>query len=708
MTSSRRKTFPPFTAAVAVFIGALAFRGIYFLTARDDPLMTYVDAVPDAWLYHHWALDILTGTHQGTAYYIGPAYAYFLAAIYKLFGPHLYAALLIQLLMGAVTAALVYCLAKHLFGALAAAVAGVVWAVYLPAVFFETQILPPALTLLGVTAGLYGFARAADQGRKFAVWAFAGGLAFGVAVLARPNILLFLPALALWPVLGRRRLWRPIGLFAAGVLLLVGVVTVRNKIVSGEWVVISSQGGVNFYIGNNPRATGSFAAPPGILGRPEDLNDAGSRAVAAAALGRPVAAAEASRWWFRRGLNFLATEPAKAARLYGTKGALLANNYEVTLNADYNFRRNFSVIHKIPIPFFGIIFALGTVGLTLGWRGGPAGRTALVIYVLAVAASVITFFVVDWYRLPLAPALAVGTGFAVDRLIAAFRDRRFVSVTLLAAAAGLLLTFAVIPAPGCDRDAIWTQSYQNYGSYYLLQQDYERATEHFRKALRYKKDNATALTYLGLTYERMGRDDLAREHYAAALAINPYDPETNYYLAAQLAKAGDYARAAALLETATADADATGEAWKLLGECYLKLANYAAAERALARATQARPADAEAHVHYAIALMTTGKYPDGLSAARRALELNPHVAGAHALVGKYLFFMGDEEAAAREFRAELSVSPGAADPHAFLAEYYDRRGDVARSQAEYAAYRRAGGPPIPKFAARGWERATRN
>ncbi|NIT36199.1 MAG: tetratricopeptide repeat protein [candidate division Zixibacteria bacterium] len=683
-----------------IFLAALAFRLVYFLTARDDPLMTYVDAVPDASLYHNWAVDITGGVGTPGSYYIGPAYAFFLAAAYKLFGVHLYGVILVQLFLGAATAALVYVLARRLFGDVAAAVAGGVWAVYLPAIFFDTQILPGSMTLFLVTGALLLLAVALEFGRRWALAAAVAGALFGGAALARPNLLLFVPALALWPLLRRGTAWRAVAVFAVPVILVVGAATARNKIAADEWVVISSQGGVNFFIGNNRDAPGSFMAPRGTVGRPEALNEIQTRALAEGAVGRRLTAAEASRWWLRRGLGYLVRNPGDAALLYGRKLSLLTNNYEVTLNADFGFRRNFSVLHRVPIPYYGLLFALGTVGLALGWRGGPPGRRALAIFFLAVALSVILFFVVDWYRLPLAPALAVAAGYGVSRIWDDWRRRRWGSAGLALAAAASLLVFAWLPGVGCDRDGIATQSYFNYGTYYLVQGDLEKAATHFRTALSYKDNNAYALGYLGLVYDRQGRDDLASYYYLKSLDIDPLDAETNYFLAANLASRDKCRLAIPLLETAVDTFPAYVDAWRLLAECHVKGRDFAAGAEAYRRLLTLVPRDARALARYASVLMETGEFEEGVAAARRAIALEPTVAGAHLLLGKYYFVRGEAAAAARELEAERRVSPRSLQVLSYLVGCYLNLGDGAAADAAYRDYLALGGTPMGKLEAK--------
>jgi len=682
---------------LVIFLAALAYRAVYFWTVRGDPLMTYVDAIPDAWLYHHWAVNILEGAKGVGAYYIGPAYAFFLAAVYRLFGLHLYAVIFVQLALDAATAVLVYALAKRLFGPLAGKVAGLIWAFYLPILFFDTQILPPAMTLFLVTASLYTLTLALEEGRGRRWAVLAAGAIFGLVVLARPNLLLFVPAFALWPLLGKVRPWRALVLFAIPVLVVVGAVTVRNKVVADDWVLISSQGGINFFIGNNEESCGAFTPPPGTMSRPEDMNDAATRVQAERALGRKLKPSEASRWWFQRGLTFLAENPGKAARLYGTKVSILTNSYEVTLNTDFNFRGTFSPLHRLRVPYFGLIFAFGVFGLAIGSRGGSPGRSILTIFALATSVSVIIFFVADWYRLPLVPALAAGAGFAVDRLVSHIRSRRWASLSFGGAAVGLLLTYSWLPGVGIDRDAVWTQSYHNYGTYYLVEGDAARAAEYFRRALHYKNDNVYALVYLGLAYEKQGQEEAARDCYIRALAMKPDEAEANYYLALNLVRAGNVAGAIPFLEAAATASPGDPDAWRLLGECYFKTQDFANASRALEKAAALAPLDADLRVKYATALMATGRYDQGLAAVDAALRLKPDVSGAHNLSGKYYFRRGDLARAADEFRREVELSPGAADPHAYLAEYYYQTGNAAAGRAEYERYRQLGGPPIGRF-----------
>ena len=652
--------------SIYVFAAALAVRVLYLVTARGDPLLGFVDAVPDASLYHNWAVGLLGGRDLAGAYYIGPAYAFFLAACYRVFGVNPLAVIYVQCALGAATAAILYSVGRRLFGNAAGWVAGAVWALYLPALFFETQLLPVTLTLFLVALSLALLVRGVESVPRRWLWTGGGGLVFSAATLARPNLLLFLPALATWPVFRQGKQLKAVVAFVLAGLVGTAATAVRNKLVSDEWVLISSQGGLNFYIGNGPHAEGSYTPPPDTFGRPEVLNDRYMKGAPSRALGREVTAAEGSRWWFQRGVLAAARNPGRTALLYGKKLSLLLNSYEVTLNADFNARRNFSIFHTLPVPYFGVIFAFGMLGLLCGRTAGHDGANCLLIYLAAAAFSVLLFFVVDSYRIILAPPLAVGAGAGINFLVGDFRNRRWGAATVGTGAATLAITFSALPGPGVDRDAIATQSYTNYGSYYLLAGDYDRAAQYYRRALKAKPDNPYAMAYLGKAYEKLGRADLARYFYTESLKLDADDAETNFFLGSSLARDDRPGLAIPFLETAAASWEDNADAWLLLAECRARTASYPAAAQAYYRYLRLKPGDALTRARYATVLMETGDYTRGVAQARLALRTNAATPGAHLLLGKYALTNGDRTQAEREFRAELSSNPASEEARTLL------------------------------------------
>lgn len=91
-------------------------------------------------------------------------------------------------------------------------------------------------------------------------FAFAAGLLLGASILIQPSLQLLLPLLilVLWLRLPRVKIVVPALLVVLGTVLVVLPWTLRNYEVLGVPVLVSTNGGDNFYRANNPLATGGY------------------------------------------------------------------------------------------------------------------------------------------------------------------------------------------------------------------------------------------------------------------------------------------------------------------------------------------------------------------------------------------------------------------------------------------------------------------
>ena len=116
------------------------------------------------------------------------------------------------------------------------------------------------------------------------------------------------------------------------------------------------------------------------------------------------------------------------------------------------------------------------------------------------------------------------------------------------------------------------------------------ALEAFRKALREQPDSVEALAGIAACYERMGRYDLSRVNYEAALAIAPNNPVLLNSFAASLQLQGRTAEANALrAEAAQTEAAEVADAVKAV-QVDIAAAEAAAVPQVVAAVTAARPA----------------------------------------------------------------------------------------------------------------------
>ena len=148
--------------------------------------------------------------------------------------------------------------------------------------FFDGELFPALPQLFQ-----YGIARRVAVRRKPAGGRFlVCGVMFGIASIVVPSVLLFaalIPIGLLWKFSSRQR-WTYTAVFLVGMALSIGPVAVRNHIVGGDSVLISYNGGINFYIGNNADYERTVAIGPGwewdeLVTLQPDLHNASFRKV---------------------------------------------------------------------------------------------------------------------------------------------------------------------------------------------------------------------------------------------------------------------------------------------------------------------------------------------------------------------------------------------------------------------------------------------
>ncbi|MCZ6747374.1 MAG: glycosyltransferase family 39 protein, partial [Acidobacteria bacterium] len=266
---------------LGLLLGGLGLRLLHLATIRTSPFFLYLGLDPLA--YHEWALRIADGNWLGDrVFYQDPLYPYFLGLLYTLLGDHRVAVTLVQLVLGALVPLLVYDATRRGLGRAAAPAAGLLAAAYLPAIYFEGLILKTWLGAALAALALWCMACALTSPGKRRLGWLSTGMALGLGCLVRGNLLLILPVLIIWrlaapflkgespqPAAGRRlSFWRRLNVADALALLLGATLVlfptaVRNRVVGGEWVLTTAQGGPNFYLGNNPvNTTGRYATLP--------------------------------------------------------------------------------------------------------------------------------------------------------------------------------------------------------------------------------------------------------------------------------------------------------------------------------------------------------------------------------------------------------------------------------------------------------------
>lgn len=451
---------PLWREALLVFGVAVLARALYLWEASRQVGfdLFYMDQE-----YHlEWARSLVSGhwpppydSLRNAVYFRAPLYPYFLAGIFQIFGPHPLAARIIQMVIGSLSCALAYGIGTQALGRRAGLVAGLLCALYWVLIYFDGELLLPVLQVFFSLAGTFLLFRAVEHESRAA--GGLAGLCFGLYAITRPDILPFVAVALLWLIRttagGDRRLRLVLGLlFAIGCFAPPAAVTVRNRIVGGDWVPVASQGGVNFYIGNNPRSNGMQAVVPGTRetwwgGRDDTIR------IAEQAAGRPLRPSEVSNYWYRRAFAYMTSQPGHWLRLTGRKAVALIQDPEAPNNVPYEARRGrYLVLRALPLSF-GVLAGLFLLSLPAllrprralawGWPERPALRQRFAVFILlfllVYSLSVIAFFVTGRFRVPLLPYVIVGAAATLVWLWRLLRGGHAARALALAALGAVLI-----------------------------------------------------------------------------------------------------------------------------------------------------------------------------------------------------------------------------------------------------------------------------
>ena len=434
-------------AFTTVFVLAFLFRLVVLVQTAHGPFLDAANI--DSGAYQKWARDLVAhGWLPTEHFYQSPFYAYFLAALYRVFGEGPWAPRLVQIVLGSLTPVLVFAIGTRLFTRRAAWIGAVLIALYGPLVLEEVTLSKTTPLIVAAVAGVAAYLRY-GPGARLGGLAIAGVLT-GLAVVGIAQWLLPFVALVAWlPFLVEGSIGRRLAavtVFVVAALAMIGPIVAWNSVHGGGLVLTSGGGGLNLFTGNNERTTGLAASPQGLRDIPE-YEEEDAKRLAEKAVGRPLRPAEVDRYWSSRAWAWIRDHPRDWLVLMRRKVTVLWNAYEIPDNYHYKFmRENF-------LPALGlgttlaIVGPLALVGMLLPfWR-----RRGLVAFYSAWLAYMVTplvYYVRGRYRLPLAPFLALLAGVAVERLIRAAAAKRWDHVG--ACAAALLVAGIFVNHPYCE------------------------------------------------------------------------------------------------------------------------------------------------------------------------------------------------------------------------------------------------------------------
>ncbi len=576
---------------IFIFFTAFLLRILYWILLKNNYLF-YDHPGGDVLYYQQWAKEIARGNWVGSETFWGlPLYPYFLAVLERWSVGNLFFIRLAHIFLGSLNCVLVYLIARRIFSKEVALLSGSLTAVSFTSIHYDWLVLPvPLLIFLALVIVL-----AFSNHDKITTWHGWGclGLLIGITALGDGKILIFALLTISYLLVQDRPLTRDKALktllpMMVGIMLVLGLTGLRNKLVGGDWIWTSAQSGLSFYVGNNPKATGVFENPDFI--RPTHGGQDEDQVIAAETLAkRKLTPAQVVWFWRGQGFAFIKNDPLDYLRLLARKFRLFFTEteyaYDIDLLLQRDWKQRFDVnpfLLICPLAFLGIILTRrnrprgSSRREPLGLREEPLGLRKETDYINIMIASqlvfTLIFFLTDRHRATILPFLIIYESYTFLWFIGQLRLKRFNPVWMMM---GLLIVFvALFPPRSMSEKEFAFYRFIKTAAVYERKEDFANAREQYFQALRLRPSDTNAMYNLANTYALTGQWALARDHYEKILALDPRHVDALYNLGFVQQKEGAYARSFTtferLLELQPNSPDALFQAGGLarrLGDC---------------------------------------------------------------------------------------------------------------------------------------------
>ena len=657
-----------------ILLFGLALRMVYLAEVADSPAFRYPSF--DAEFHDYWARCLVTGDWPApqfhpdprireTSFFRPPGYPYFLAGVYFITGSSHLAARLVQMLLGLASCGLAFTLARRLFGHAVGLMCAALMSCYWVFIYFEGELLAPVLEVFLALATLNVLAR--WPLRTTYKNTILAGVLDGLFALVRPNALVLAPVALVWILwMARRRkdyTCFKVALvgFPLGLGLAIAPTTLRNYVVAGEWVPISSNGGINLYIGNN-EYTDCVTPNLPILGDVTTMtswscfDEPAITAAVEKIEGRPLKSSEVSRFFERKAFSYMAANPGKTLGLAWKKTLYFWGPDEISNNKVDHYERTHSRVLKF-LPGFPAALALSLMGVLIlclelraaGKSGGAGAEsmpsrielTALLLaFVIAYFASHLPFFIAGRFRVPVIPILLLFGAYGIERVgaMVVARDLTRAAIWIGVLALGYLGASRQLAPYRPDLGA-WHfdrgVAYQKQGNTDLARTEFQYAVELG------DKPNALALNNLGVALKKMGREHEAIERFEQAVAVNPR------YL----------------------------DARRNLAVALLRMDKPAAAANHLLEIVRLDPQDVASRFNLGVCFMVQSKPDEAIAWFRETIRLNPNHLYGQFYLARTLALMGRTKEALLPCREAVRIDANHVDAQHLLAALLAQTGE---------------------------------
>jgi len=325
-----------------------------------------------------------------------PLYPLFLAGIYAIFGHSYIAVKIIQAVLGALLCIIIFFIANIIYNDRSIAIiSAFLVVIYKPFVSGFHYYGGPALILseylymflvgLSILALLLYIKK---ENKEFGILA---GILMGLSILTRPDFATY-PFLLIFCLfcayrLSIKRVVKRYFIVYFFIALTLAPWVLRNYIVEGEFIPLTSHGGLTFFLGNNSSANGGWADPEDYAGKVYGMKN--------------VSDYERNIIWFKKAIGELKSDPGRIPRLIIKKILVHWVPFEKGI--------------KVFNPYYAVILLFGSIGI-LFLRKNSIMEMALLTILLSTTLTAMIIWGEPRHRYPYEPYLIIFAALAINKI----------------------------------------------------------------------------------------------------------------------------------------------------------------------------------------------------------------------------------------------------------------------------------------------------
>jgi tetratricopeptide (TPR) repeat protein len=223
----------------------------------------------------------------------------------------------------------------------------------------------------------------------------------------------------------------------------------------------------------------------------------------------------------------------------------------------------------------------------------------------------------------------------------------------------------------------------NFGNALFKQKNFDRAIEHYKKAIEISPGYIDAHSNLGVALFQAGRLDEAIEQFKAVLRLQQDNPKAYFYIAGALLKQGKIDEAVGCYEKALAlNPDSVESHFNLARALNIQQRSAQAAEH-YQQVLKLDPNNAAACVELGTTLISLKRPDEAIRCYEKAIEIEPQNVIAHGQLALALAGQGKITEAIQQCRLVLESRPDDAEMHFNLGFLLEKQGKTSEAIAQY-------------------------